>query len=52
MTCQLHNTTGANGPKNYQLDMESNINYELFRELAVNAGFEDLELLEVVYSDL
>ena len=39
-------------PKNYKLDMESNINFELFRELAVNAGFEDLELLEVVYSDL
>ena len=30
-------------PKNYKLDMESNINFELFRELAVNAGFEDLK---------
>ena len=32
--------------------MKSNIDCELFREFAVNAGFEDLELLEVVYSDL
>ena len=32
--------------------MESNINFVLFKELAVEAGFEDLELLEVVYSDL
>lgn len=32
--------------------MESNINYDLFRELAIDAGFEDRELLEVVYSDL
>jgi hypothetical protein len=32
--------------------MKSNIDYELFRELAVNNGFEDLELLEVVYSDI
>ena len=39
-------------PKNYKLEQESKINFELFRKLAVDAGFEDRELLEVVYSDL
>ena len=39
-------------PKNYQLEQDSNINYDLFRELAIDAGFEDRELLEIVYSDL
>ena len=39
-------------PKNYKLEQDSNINYDLFRELAIDAGFEDRELLEIVYSDL
>ena len=39
-------------PKNYKLEHESKINYDLFRELAIDAGFEDRELLEIVYSDL
>ena len=39
-------------PKNYQLEQDSKINYDLFRELAIDAGFEDRELLEIVYSDL
>ena len=39
-------------PKNFKVAQESKINYELFRELAINAGFEDRELLEIVYSDL
>ena len=39
-------------PKNYKLEQESKINFELVRKLAVDAGFEDRELLEVVYSDL
>ena len=39
-------------PKNFKVAQKSSINYELFRELAIDAGFEDRELLEVVYSDL
>ena len=39
-------------PKNYKLEQKSKINYDLFRELAIDAGFEDRELLEIVYSDL
>ena len=39
-------------PKNFKVAQKSSINYELFRELAIDAGFEDRELLEIVYSDL
>jgi hypothetical protein len=39
-------------PKNYKLDHEPNINYDLFREWEIDAGFEYCVLLEVVYSDL
>ena len=39
-------------PTNYKLEHETRINFDLFRKLAIDAGFEDRELLEVVYSDL
>ena len=35
-------------PKNFKVAQKSSINYELFRDLAIDAGFEDRELLEIV----
>ena len=47
-----HRNYWCHWPKNYKLEHETNINFDLFRKLAIDAGFEDRELLEVVYSDL
>ena len=49
---RAHRNYWCHWPKNYKLEHETNINFDLFRKLAIDAVFEDRELLEVVYSDL
>ena len=39
-------------PKNYNQDQKQPIKVDLFKKMAIDAGFQDLELLEIIYSDL
>ena len=39
-------------PKNFNQNQKQPINVELFKKMAIDAGFHDLELLEMIYSDL
>ena len=39
-------------PKNFNENQKQVINVELFKKMAIHAGFQDLELLELIYSDL
>ena len=39
-------------PKNFNQNQKQPINAELFKKMAIDAGFQDLELLEMIYLDL